>query len=251
MLQTAPLRGVANQARTNWLKSAGVSLCCVALSLKAMGLPAQDPPVGVLRSAEGSEPWPQETVDAPELPAAPKELKQLKEGGNVQFVFYDSGRFPRKFSGETRFTINFDSKSTYRWRQMRDRTGKRYLIVRTSFREPEFQLKHQILLPITMANEQLYQSELVRHEFDHVRISTDPRFRELFTKWLQQELKVIRLEIDQTKTNDQLNEIVNSEMNDRANQIFDKMLSLIQIRYKELDQVTRHGAMPLPEDFFE
>lgn len=187
---------------------------------------------------------------APDLPAPPLAFEQLKKDGNVAFVFYDAAKFPRQYAGETRFRIDYQAESNFRWRLIRQANGQRSLVIRTGFSEPQFQIQHQILLPSTTADQQFYLQRLVRHEFDHVRVSADPRYRNLLAKWLKDDLKVVRVEIDGEYSKRELNSLASKAVKEQADQLFQKMLELIQIRYSELDRTTRHGTEALPDDFF-
>ena len=219
-----------------------------AASSSAASSPA--PTQNFLRSSGASESWPSETVSSPALPQPPEAIARLQRAGNVSFVFYDPAVHARRYAGETRFSIDYRSKSRFRWRLVRQATGQRELVIRTNFDALHFDLKHQILLPVTLANEQFYQSQLVRHEFDHVRISTDPRFQKRLAEWLKSELQIVRVEVVANSSKNELNELANTVVQQQADQLFQRMLALIQVRYSELDQTTRHGAAPLPEDFF-
>lgn len=244
-LQTDPLTGVLAALR----QPLALIIACGLANFTA-GQPPEVPPQNFLRSSIATEPWPKETVPSPNLPERPEAIGRLHQAGNVRFVFYDPARYPREYAGETRFNIDYQTKSQFRWRLVRQATGQRELVIRTDFDELDFELKHQILLPITMADEQFYTKQLVRHEFDHVRISTDPRFQKLLSKWLKSELKVVRVEVGANHSKDELNEFANTAVQQQADQLFKRMLALIQVRYSELDRTTRHGAEPLPEDFF-
>ena len=195
----------------------------------------------------GNEPWPTQTVPTPSLPQPPEPLQRLLTLGKVDYVFYDARQLRRKFQAETRYSLQYNSKINFRWRAVGRSGGRRTLVVRPQFDQLEFEIKHEILLPIAFAGEGFYDQQLVRHEFDHVRISTDPRFLSLFRNWVAEELTVLRT---QCASDADFNLVAKELVDERVEQIFQRVLSLIQLRYQELDQTTRHGVLVTPETFF-
>lgn len=194
-----------------------------------------------------NEPWPTQTVPTPSLPQPPDPLQRLITLGKVNYVFYDARQLRRKFQAETRYSLQYNSKINFRWRAVGRSAGPRTLVVRPQFDQLEFEIKHEILLPIAFAGEGFYDQQLVRHEFDHVRISTDPRFLNLFRKWVGEELTVLRT---QCPSDADFNLVAKELVDERVEQIFQRVLNLIQLRYQELDQTTRHGVLVTPETFF-
>lgn len=192
-------------------------------------------------------PWPEQLLPTRELPPAPGDYKQWMEQGDVTYAFYDAGKFPRKFQGETRFIANYSTAMKFRWRRVQRGTEPPTLVVRTNFKKIELQIEHKILLPHYLPTDSFYEHPLVRHEFDHVRISSDPRFVELFRKWLRTELQQISVPLNERTDYE---ELARETVQKRSEEVFERVLQLIQIRYQELDQATKHGQLPLPADFF-
>jgi len=209
-----------------------------------------DPPAEIVwNQLEGSEPWPSDLLTREELPAAPDDLQPLLRLANLQLKFYDPVQFPRRFTGETRMALDYKLDFTYRWTVERE-GRKRILVAELTHRPTRFTLYHQILLPIDHAAADLYTRPLVQHELDHVRISTDPRYRNLFEQWFQADIKTLKMELDRRATERDFAGLIQTAVQEHADQSFRRMLDLIHIRNRELDRLTKHGQQPLPADFF-
>ncbi len=181
------------------------------------------------------------------LPPAPEPIAKLIQSGNVTFSFYDPAVQQRRYAGETKLDLRYNYRSTSRWDSHRE-GGKQIVTVRPRFHQIKFTRQHTILLPIGMTGELFYSRPLVQHEFDHVRISSNPAFEKQFQRWIETELRVLKLTLPDGQALD--NQWVQAEIKAATKQRFDRLLELIQIRYRELDRVTDHGLQPLPEDFF-
>lgn len=182
-----------------------------------------------------------------DLPPAPQRFAKLIESGNVSLSFYDPAEVKRQYAGETKLDLRYDYRSSSRWDAQREGDGH-VVTVRSQFRQFKFTRRHTIVLPIRMAGENFYSRPLVEHEFDHVRISTNPAFEKQFQRWIEAELRVLKLTLPAGQTLD--NQWVQAQIKAAMKQRFDRLLDLIQIRYRELDRVTDHGMTPLPMDFF-
>lgn len=198
-------------------------------------------------TAYSTEPWPETLSQWDAMPAAPAEQQTLLDSGQVTFLFYDDQQFPRNYPGETRFSLRYQADTDYRWKLVRTRSGQWELVVRPQWKRIRLTLLHQILLPARYQTDNFFERALVRHELDHVRISSDPRYANYFRKRLRQELRQVHVPC---APNSPHATIAKQAVRERVEQIFQQTLDLIGIRYRELDQTTRHGTAPLPDDFF-
>ncbi|WP_148080049.1 hypothetical protein [Roseimaritima ulvae] len=165
----------------------------------------------------------------------------------MSFSFYDPAQQRRRYAGETKLDLRYDYRTTTRWELHRE-GGSQIVTVRPRFHHISLSRRHTVLLPLRMVGEQFYSRPLVQHEMDHVRISTNPAFDKQFQRWLETEMRVIRLTLPSGQTLN--NQWVQAQIKAATKQRFDRMLELIQIRYQELDRVTDHGMEPLPKEFF-
>jgi len=178
------------------------------------------------------------------LPEPPKQLEKLLKAGRVTF---EVG--PRKSSGdpriigETRYEVSYRYKSQAKWSLTQDAQGARILIVNVVFSRIQWTPKHVIWLRDQPEVDAFWSNSVLLHEFDHVRISTDPRAAMKFAELLKQR-RVIRHTL-------QAGEFAGRELTDRlvereAQAVFEEVTDLIAIRYRELDRETLHGRQPVP-----
>jgi len=198
-----------------------------------------------------AEPWPDQTFTTTELPEAPEEVARLLQEGNVEFVFYDAQAIRRRMTGETRFTLRYRTNHQLRWQLQRQANGQGKLTIRPILRPVQWELEHKVLLPSYMIGPDFYQEDLVRHELDHVRITLDSRYRQLFQQWLREDLRTVRLELPPGFDVSQFSVLAHQAIEQETAERFTKLLDLIQIRHQELDRETQHGRRPLPDDFLQ
>jgi hypothetical protein len=89
-----------------------------------------------------------------------------------------------------------------------------------------------------------WQQKLVLHELDHVKISSDARLARRFEQLLQDQNVIETAMAAGTRADSRL---VNRLIDQHVKRVFDEVLALVAIRYRELDRVTDHGLRPLPE----
>jgi hypothetical protein len=107
-----------------------------------------------------------------------------------------------------------------------------------------------MLLPERLDTDRRWNDPLLRHEFDHVAVSTDPRAA-LLAEHLLRKIRKLTVAIDprQPVDSQHVDQIVLEEIGRRREAVVD----LIRANYLRLDEVTRHGARPLAdrESFFK
>ena len=177
------------------------------------------------------------------LPEPPEQLKKLLKAGRVTF---EVG--PRKDSadpriiGETRYEVSYRYKSKAKWSLAEDAQGARGLVINVVFSSIQWNPKHVIWLRDQPEFDVFWENSVLLHEFDHLRISTDPRMARKFAELLKQRT-VIRYTL-------QAGEFAGRGLTDRlvereARAVFEEVTGLIAIRYRELDRETLHGRQPL------
>lgn len=195
-----------------------------------------------------TEAWPEHTYQVDDLPAPPSDLRDLVRRANLTFVFYDADQYRRKYPGETRFSVRYRIDANFRWKLQRVRGRRWVLLITPELGELNLAGAHRILLPAEYASDDLYSKGLTRHELDHVRISSDPRYAKRFARRVREELRKIEVPSHPRENHDQRSQ---EEVQKRVEQIFRETLELMRIRYQELDRVTDHGGRALPEAFFQ
>ncbi len=176
-------------------------------------------------------------IELAQLPAPPSEIAELLRRANVQFT-YGAQEMPSATSMTSgrRHDALTDYKLTYRY-QTQDRlqvAGNRQEVV-TTYRAGSAKLanKHVVWFRKLPEFETFWTNRLVLHELDHVIISSDPRLE----KRLRELLSAVELP----------SRPANQVVKDRAEECFQQVSSLVAIRYKELDRLTNHGSINLPE----
>ncbi|QDS92269.1 hypothetical protein FF011L_10110 [Roseimaritima multifibrata] len=183
-----------------------------------------------------------------ELPRPEPAVRRVLERGNVRFVFYDGDRQPRLFPGKTELDLKFKYHARTEWEVPASR-GVRILVIRPDYDRIDWILDHQIELPASLVSADFFADALVQHELDHVRISADPRIERLFRDRVRKNIQEIRIpwESDQPP----LKSIVQQHVDRAIVAEFKQVLQFLQIRYRELDRVTKHGLSRLPGGFLE
>ena len=117
------------------------------------------------------------------------------------------------------------------------------------FRFIELTLTHDVWLRNPPDAEGFWDEPVVRHEFDHVKLSSDPRIEKYFrnsTKKIEQ----MRVPLSQISgINGQVSDSkVQALIEERMKQTLQNTTDYVRIRYRELDRVTQHGLRPIPKD---
>lgn len=231
-----------------------------------------------------------------ELPAAPEPFASWIEQGNVSLDFYDPQREVFAFAAETRFHYHYSYRCRTRWRLLDEPDldhkgiGKTapadslaepeepaLLEVRLVYDEVKLSIAHRIRLPERIAGPDFFASALVRHEFDHIAISADPKLQDRLKRMLMQRNAVILEPLDENAfeksrrsadtqqrvapaaapahaadEDEQLQRhyaaVARAAARRQTELVFDDFIAGIAIRYRELDRLTSHGRHPLPPE---
>ncbi len=197
-----------------WLKSAGVTF-------RVGGAP----PAAEASAGERSD---------SRLPAEPEpsaEAERRSEAAN-------------RVDALTRYRVAYDYETRSRWR-LEGRGQNRQLVVTIRFRNVQWRPSHVIWFRQSPAVKSFWNHPLVRHEFDHVRLSGDRRWRDRFVAMLDEQ-RVLRIPLAADERID--HERVRRAVDRHVQTVFGKIVELIDIRYRELDRLTGHGTRPLPPD---
>jgi hypothetical protein len=209
-------------------------------------------------SAGSQEPSSVKAIDASgntvELPAPPEELAALIKRGKVSFEFYDPEVTVRSFKGETRFEYRYSFQSRSDWkRTMQD--GKPAIEIKIDYREIDLEMDHRVSLPQDMIGDDLFERALTLHEFDHVRISSDPRLPALLKSMLRERnSRVVRVLDEELHgfrgrpSNQDMARISKQLVQESSDSVFDDFVSVVSIRYRELDRLSNYGRKVLTQE---
>lgn len=174
---------------------------------------------------------------------APRELKRLMAAGKVKVVYESDPEFVKASRGWADFHLGLEHSFKYGLTKSKKNSRWRVKLTVTQF-EPKIELTHLIRLPASFKSPEIWQSQILRHEFDHVTVSLDPRAM-LLLRHLLTHLPVIErtLEPDEEPTNERLNQIINEEVDRRRRAV----IELMRQNNVLLDKVGAHGAQPVPD----
>ena len=130
------------------------------------------------------------------------------------------------------------------WRTLSE-GGSRTVRISVHFTKVKLTSKHQIWFLRHPGEKGFWDDRIVRHEFDHVRLSTLPNYSAQFAKNLRKNRYITR----PVESGMQVNErFIRRLVDEHVKQEFEEVVDLVTIRYRELDRETRHGISPLPDE---
>ena len=179
---------------------------------------------------------------------APDEVKKLIEEGKVKVEYDSKGEFAKSGRGWADFHLQEDRK--YRFDLIKNkRQGRWQLKILVNQVEEKIVLTHIVRMPAQKKSPDIWTSWLLRHEFDHVAVSLDPRPKMLLVYLLKTLPPIERtLDVGEEPTNEVINRLINEQFDKRAKSVRDLMIRNNQT----LDNISHHGTTPVPKraDFF-
>lgn len=174
---------------------------------------------------------------------APQELKRLIADGKVKVVYDSDPAFVKARRGWADFNVLLEY--TYKYNLTKSKKNGRWQVKLVVHKlEPKIELTHLIRLPASFKSPEIWQSKILRHEFDHVAVSLDPRAIMLLRYLLAHLPEIERtLEPDEEPSNERLSQIINEEIDDRRRAV----IELMRQNNVLLDNVGNHGLRPVPD----
>lgn len=114
--------------------------------------------------------------DASDIP--PPWIRRLLEVGRVKVEYYDLSKGRRGMGGLTKYWLRAHYKYDYRYKWRRE-GGERIVSVKPTLRTVTVWTDHRVYIPDSYDRPGRWNRGLMRHEFEHVAISTDPRLKML------------------------------------------------------------------------
>jgi hypothetical protein len=173
----------------------------------------------------------------------PPELQRLIERGKVEVVYDSAPEFVKESRGWADFHVQI--KTSFKYDPTKSRKNGRWNVkLNITKLVPTIELTHLIRLPDTFKSPDIWDSRIMRHEFDHVAVSLDPRAM-LLLEHLLIHLPVIErtLEPKEMPTNEVLNKLVDEEVIKRRRAV----VELMKQNNLQLDKLGAHGAKVLPD----
>ncbi|MFH1919583.1 MAG: hypothetical protein ABIP48_06865 [Planctomycetota bacterium] len=175
---------------------------------------------------------------------APPYFERLIEAGNVSFEYHDPKTFEAGDGGVAWFDVRVRHRFRYSYRSTRQNDGRRLVVITPKIRRTTIDVRHVVTLPFSYDNPEKWKTRLVRHEFDHVAVSTDSRAY-LLVEHLIHHLGTLRRTLAAGPEPEAawLNGVIGEEINKRR----DAVEELIRANYRLLDDVSRHGRRRIPD----
>jgi hypothetical protein len=189
-------------------------------------------------------------ADEPPPAPVPEYFQRLIETANVRIEFYDPGQKPSRPRGHSAFRPGFSTfrlevnhRFTFQFQAV-DRPDGRRVTIRPKLEEITYRLQNRVQLPGYLETERRWHHSLVKHEFDHVAITVDPRVRMLFGHLYGHLGPVVR-EVTRDVPIDArwVQAVVDGEVAARRQALLD----LLVANEEFLDVATRHGAVRLKD----
>lgn len=175
-----------------------------------------------------------------EIPEAPEEFAELIERGNVTYDFSS----PRRYDAETHYTYDIRFNFLASSKRSASRTGVRE-VVTIRFTRLRVVLANQIRLSPSIVSDDFWNTRLIEHEFEHVRVNADPRVFLLIERVIRKNNKLqFDLPVGQRASSQQ----VRSALDTRIQESIKICERLVQRNTNLLDQITRHGQSTLESE---
>lgn len=184
-------------------------------------------------------------VHAGHAPAAdvPSYFKRLIEAGKVEFEFYDPQKTRRETLGHTQFDLHVRHRSSFQFGWTVGR-GVRNLTIRATLSDISPNLTHLITLPERLDSDRRWNDRLLKHEFDHVAVSCDPRVMMLVEHLYERIDRIDRNVPSDTRVD---NRFVEKIVNEQAASRLKAVIEAIKANQNLLDDVSLHGVRPIAD----
>ncbi len=207
--------------------------------------------VGLCEEATVTPP-PIETTDPNQEPiptdSAPEELQRLIADGHINLVYDSDPEFVKADTGKAHFHLTFKQTFQYKYTKSK-RNGCWHVKLTATQVKPTVGLEHTIRLPVQYKSDHVWNDRLLRHEFDHVAVSLDPR-AVLLIEHLFQHLPPIERILDpgQLPSDELHKKLFNEEFEKRGQAV----IELVKQNNVLVDKVGKHGTVPIPRraEFF-
>jgi hypothetical protein len=171
-------------------------------------------------------------------------IRSAEKSGRLEVDFYPPEKRPTQYAGWTDFelTLEYKYEQQMKWKFTREKTVN--VTIYPTFTTIKPLMSHTVKLPDNLNNSTWYESELGRHELDHIAIGSHPRLILLATHLVKSIITIKRQADRITDVNQKwAQEEITKEVNLRSQAV----QSLVADNNKRLDDLTRHGARELDD----
>ena len=177
------------------------------------------------------------------IDTAPPGFARLISLGRVQIKIDDQRLDDARKQALTHFKIKADYRYLYTQQSTRvepKNDGGYVAKINARIAVPEIEILHNISIRSGFKPRDPWKSPLMKHEFDHVSISTDPRLLKLLKKILNGK---ISFEVRWTSEEQFSDELVSRAIKAEINTQIAEIERVVQANYDRLDRETRDGTM--------
>jgi hypothetical protein len=165
------------------------------------------------------------------------------QDGKVEVVYDSASEFEKAGRGWADFHISVRREFRYGVQETR-KEGRRHVQLTITQMKADLELTHLVRLPASFQSPDVWQGQILRHEFDHVAVSLDPRALLLLRHLLEHLPPIERtLEPKEELTQERLNQFVNEEIDRRHSAV----VELLRQNNRLLDKVSAHGTRVVPD----
>ena len=175
-------------------------------------------------------------------PDAPVALAAWIDAGKITWELYDRKPEGLMFDGETYFEIKVDYKFRTQLRPIRE-NGIVAQQVSVAFFSIDAFVENRVRLPKALVTGEFWQSRLVLHELQHVRITSDPRVP-LLVKTLLRRGCQLNFPANALPSESHIKDEIAKHVDATTKSVSD----LVQANNALLDQLTQHGLELLDGD---
>lgn len=179
----------------------------------------------------------------PWIETAPPAFARLISLGRVQIKIDDQRLNEARRQALTHFKIKADYRYFYTQQSTRvdpKNDGGYVAKINARITVPEIEIVHDISIRSGFHPRDPWKSPLMKHEFDHVSISTDPRLLKLLKKILNRKISVdVRWTSDEQFSDELVSRAIKEEINTQIAEIE----RVVQANYDRLDRETRDGTI--------
>lgn len=172
------------------------------------------------------------------LSMAPGEYVRLIQAGNVSIQASDALLLQKDKVGATEFKLQIGYRYTYTIVEVEEQEGTQLARIRVMYQRPKFRITHVIHVESDFSPPDPWSSRLIKHEMDHLAVSTDPRVRAIVDGVLGATTSYeFRWEQSAAPTDKQIREEINRSSVERIADIE----KIIQLAYDQLDDRSVQG----------
>jgi hypothetical protein len=186
----------------------------------------------------------------PWLALAPGEYLRLINRGNVEIQVNDSILASYRKAALTRFKIKLDYKCIYRPPRTTVKDGEQILMLDVRYTKRDLSVNHTVIIPTTYLPPEPWNDRLMKHEMDHVAITTDPRLQAMVRGVFS---RGFAMKVQPNANRDLRPDDYQSQIDQFTQDIIREIEALLQYQYDELDRSSNDGLVELEDraDFFE